>query len=431
MIFLTRVVGLLLILPGLLLAENIQSSLPEPLTLEYVVQLADDTEHPRLMLAEARLLEADAELKQALAGYALELDLRLEAARVEPSELATNQDKEDHKAILQLRKPLYDFGQTGDKTEAAEELRQAVDNDRLYVVQQRKIEITRHYFQVLLADLKYAWDNEDMSIAYIRYDQAQDRHALGEISDIELLTSQNNYEEVRHRRYVSESNQYLTRVALAEVINRPGQLSSNLKMPDFRIWRYELPESSLLIEESLQHNPEMKLQSAQVAASYKQLESARKQNRPRLEAGMEYMEYARDTPSREDWRVELNLIIPLFEHEGMQAKIAEARANWLNNRARLLDIQARIRQRVLNLWQQIYLLKTQRQQRRVAMELRELELDRNRAMYEMELKTDLGDAMVAVSEVRYLQAKTEFELALAWMELDLSLGNKLDQDKMQ
>jgi len=52
-------------------------------------------------------------------------------------------------------------------------------------------------------------------------------------------------------------------------------------------------------------------------------------------------------------------------------------------------------------------------------------------MYEMELKTDLGNAMVAVSEIRYLQAKTEFELALAWMELELVLGNKLEQGGMQ
>lgn len=431
MISIIRVLGLLVISPGLLLAEENPSPLPAPLTLEYAIQLAHDAQHPRLMQAEARLLDADAELLEAQAGYALELDLKLEAARIEPSELAFNQDQGDHMAMLQLRKPLYDFGQTGDKTEAAEELRQAIENDRGYVVQQRKIDISRYYFQVLLADLKYAWDNEAMSIAYIRYDQAQDRHALGEISDIDLLSAQNNYEEVRVQRYVSESNQYLSRVALAEAINRPGQLSSNLKMPDFRSWHYELPESSQLLETSLTHNPQLKLQNAQVSASYKRLESARKQDRPRLDAGLEYSEYSRDTASRDDWRAELNLTIPLFEHEAMQAKIAKSRAQWLSDQARLRDIQAEVRQRVLSLWQQIYQLKAQRQQRRVAMELRELELDRNRAMYEMELKTDLGNAMVAVSEVRYLQAKTEFELALGWMELELMLGNKLEQGKIQ
>ena len=431
MIFLFRVPGLLLLMPGLLLAENALPPLPDPLTLEYAVQLAGDDQHPQLMQADARLLAADAELREAEAGYALELDLRLEVARIEPSELAANQNKEDNAALLQLHKPLYDFGQTGDKTEAAEVLRQAVDNDRSYVVQQRKIDISRQYFQVLLADLKYAWDNEDMSIAYIRYDQAQDRHALGEISDIDLLTAQNNYEEVRHRRYVSESSQYLNRVALAEVLNRQGQLSSNLKMPDFYSWRYELPESSVLLEKSLKFNPQLKLQNAQVLASYKRLESARKQNYPRLGLDLEYAEYARDTSSRDDWRAELNLTIPLLEHEGMQAKIAKARANWLSDQARLLVVQTEVRQRVLSLWQQIYLLKTQRQVRRVAMNLRELELDRNRAMYEMELKTDLGDAMVAVSEVRYLQAKTEFELALAWMELELVMANKLEQGVIQ
>jgi len=202
-------------------------------------------------------------------------------------------------------------------------------------------------------------------------------------------------------------------------------------MPDFNDWQYELAESSLLLEKSLQQNPRLKLQKAQLSASYKRLESARKQNRPRLEAGLEYAEYARDTQSRDEWRAELNLTIPLLENETMQAEIAKARANWLSDQARLLGIETEVRQRVLSLWQQIYLLKTQRQQHRVAIELRELELDRNRAMYEMELKTDLGNAMVAVSEIRYLQAKTEFELALAWMELELVLGNKREQGGLQ
>ena len=55
-------------------------------------------------------------------------------------------------------------------------------------------------------------------------------------------------------------------------------------------------------------------------------------------------------------------------------------------------------------------------------DFRELALDRSRALYEMEATTNLGDAMVAVSEVRFKQAETDFQLALAWMELNLLLG---------
>jgi len=103
----------------------------------------------------------------------------------------------------------------------------------------------------------------------------------------------------------------------------------------------------------------------------------------------------------------------------------------LKQRALLLDEQSRIRQRVLELWQNLRLLKTRREQMQLALNYRELSLDRNRALYEMEVATNLGDAMTAISEVRYQQAKTDFELALAWMELQLLTENKIDTGDIQ
>jgi hypothetical protein len=49
----------------------------------------------------------------------------------------------------------------------------------------------------------------------------------------------------------------------------------------------------------------------------------------------------------------------------------------------------------------------------------------------MEVNTNLGDAMVAISEMRYKKAKAEFDLALAWMELDLVTSNQVLQGETQ
>ena len=49
-------------------------------------------------------------------------------------------------------------------------------------------------------------------------------------------------------------------------------------------------------------------------------------------------------------------------------------------------------------------------------------LDRSRALYEMEVKTDLGDSMARTTEARRRRVETEYRIALAWARLDAVLG---------
>ena len=57
----------------------------------------------------------------------------------------------------------------------------------------------------------------------------------------------------------------------------------------------------------------------------------------------------------------------------------------------------------------------------------ELELDRARGEYELEITTHLGNAMVNTSKVRYEQVKNDYELVLAWMRLYLLTGQNPEQ----
>jgi hypothetical protein len=62
---------------------------------------------------------------------------------------------------------------------------------------------------------------------------------------------------------------------------------------------------------------------------------------------------------------------------------------------------------------------------RALLDYRDLYLDRSRALYEMEVKTDLGDSMVEVSEARLKFAKVKFNTALTWARLDALIGNEV------
>ena len=67
----------------------------------------------------------------------------------------------------------------------------------------------------------------------------------------------------------------------------------------------------------------------------------------------------------------------------------------------------------------------------LAQDFRDLSLDKHRALYEMEVATNLGDAMVAISEVQFKQAEVDFNLALAWMELDLITGKGVQGESLE
>lgn len=408
-------------------AQELSAPLPEPLNLESAQALAEDQNHAVLLDADAQLEQARADIQQAEANYALQSELEIRAAWMDPSRFSLDQGNEDHRAQLRLSKPLYDFGQTEQKVQAAKTEQQATQDTIAYLIQQRRLQISRDFFAVILADLKFAWDNEDMATAFIRFDRAKDRHSLGQISDVELLAAEHDYEAVKNRRYTSEAEQFLRRVALAESLNRPGELSSELVKPELQDFKRELPEYEALLKMALENNPQNRRLSAMVDAAHMRLQAARQQNRPRLDARFEVSEYERKSGSNDEWRATLNLTLPLLEHEGMKAEISRLRSTWLKQRAMLLNMQSQVRQRVLQLWQQIQLLKNQRQQMLQALDYRELDLDRSRTLYELEVKTNLGNAMVAISEARFNQAKTEFDLALAWMELELIVGKDIQK----
>ena len=397
------------------------STLPDPLSLQQVMQMADQPDHFILINAQSKIVQSKSELELAESSLGFSAQLELQAAYVEASNIAFDQSNNDSRAILRLIKPLYDFGGSDRKIQAADIEQQAWQANMVYVIAQRKIEIAKSFFEVILSDLRYAWDNEALAVAYVRHESEKDRYALTQISDLELLESENRYMDTLHTRSASEVAQRHSRAILAEVLNRPTQLPSNLVMPELVFLQSELPDYALLVDKVLLTNPQIKLAEKQYNAAEQRLQAENSQLSPLLSAELKISEHARTTSS-DDMRASLNLTMPLYESSSIKSRMSMARAILLKQRANLLSIKSQVRKQALNLWQNVALLKTRHQQLQITQELRELNLDKKRALYEMEVATDLGNTMVAISEIRYLRAKNEYALALAWMQLRLLAG---------
>ncbi len=418
------------ILCFLLLQSGVVSAieaLPEPLTLEYALSLAD-SQHPDLLLQQSDRARSEAELLGAESDTAVSVTIEGRARWIQPPDIAPdNSVTDDHKLSLLLRKPLYDFGQSSSRYEAA--LQANIGSEQRYklALLQRKVTIMRAYFDVLLSDMEYARDNEALATAFIAFDRLTTRQELGQASDIAVAELDSAYQQARLQLNLSETRQRATRARLANVLGRPGMLSSELRTPALDYHQRQLPEYEKLLSQAMTTSPLLKALQAELTATQQRLNASRASGRPRLDAELEASEYSRELGSSDSWRAGINLSVPLYTGGRVDAMAAQQQAELYRIQATLEQARYDLRQQVLEQWLELQTLKLRRERANSQSDFRELYLDQSRANYEMEFKSDLGDAMVRLSEAQLDLAKNSFDFAIAWEQLALLVGGPIDQ----
>lgn len=394
---------------------------PQPLTLEQALSFAEEA-HPTLRLQQATVLTGEAALAQARARDDADLTFEIAPQAIHPTNAPDDEFVDDSRARLILGKTLYDFGRTRHAISAADANRRARLQRYADARAQQRIAIMRRFFDVLLADLRYAVDNEAMAQAYVQFDRLRDRHGVGQVSDIDLLESEDRFQERRVQRQASLARQSASRQRLALALNRPGALPRDLTAPKLADLDRPLPEFEVLLPLVLRHNPVLLAARKEREALSASLESERRRAYPVLRGEAEAAYYERELASRDDRRVTLSLRVPLYQGNAVDAAVAGVRAAQAEQDARLALAEFELRDAVYALLQDMELLKTRRQAAAVRAKYRDLYLDRSRALYELEVRTDLGDAMVRNTEAAYEAAQADYELALAWARLRALLG---------
>jgi outer membrane protein TolC len=161
---------------------------------------------------------------------------------------------------------------------------------------------------------------------------------------------------------------------------------------------------------------------SELEAARLQVRAQRTGKRPVLTGSLQAAANERNVGSRNPLEAELRLEIPLYDGNRVDAEVARAQADVYRLAAELRQLEYELRQRVLEVWLDIQTLLAQQQQVDIFTQSRELDFDRAQAEYELELKTDFGDALVGQSESALLRAQTEFGLALDWARLTALTG---------
>jgi len=409
-------------------AETALSSkdLPEPLTLDVALSLLD-LQHPDLRYVDADVQIAKSALQKSLSANDLNISLKADARWIDPSVLAPNQSDEDHRLSLSVNKTLYDFGRSASLSDMASQ--QVVSQNLLYLGarQQQYLTVMKRYFDVVLADLQFYRYNEEMAVAYIQFDRMQNRQKLGQYTEVEVAEKEVEYQRVRRLRTYSQNQQRATRALLAQSLNRPGNLPATVAKPELDVVSRKIPEVEVLQKEVSENNPLLAALRSKLAAAKNNIEYARASDNPVLSAGVSAYEYERETSSSNKWEASITLDIPLWSGERVDAAVAKAKAESYKVEAQLAQQEQAIQQRVLELWLNLETLKIKHEEMQVAMDFTEIALDKSRALYELEVTTDLGYSMVRFSEAERRLVETNFEIALAWAQLDALSGKLLDK----
>jgi len=398
---------------------------PDELTLERALA-ASRSAHPQSVIGEANIQKEQARIETVNAQTGLQSQLSTRLRWIDPPAIALDQTQGDHLLQLTIDKPLYDFGRSSAQLAAGQAALASARQQHRAAENQYRVTILSAYFDVLLADMAYARDNEGMSMAYVRFDRAQQRNELGQLSDIALMEKNSEYQATRVQRYRSSMAQRSTRAQLANILNRPGQLPNELSEPKLEILQRSIPEEiGAWVKEAEIGNVLLLTFRLRVKEAQEQLSAANASDNPLLVGNAEVSRFSRETAGRDNWRAGVSLHVPLTTGGRRQAESAKFRAELTKRRAQLEQYKRDMSQSILELWGELQALKVAREYAQSETEFRDLYLDRSRALYEMEVNSDLGDAMVKTTAVRYQTQKTNFMMALTWARLDALLGRRV------
>ena len=400
--------------------------LPEPLTLESALNLIDQ-HHPDLRYIQANVKNARSDLALTESENNLSINLRAEARLIDPSAIAMNQSTEEQRLVLQLNKTLYDFGRNSARIDAAEQLLSSENLQYINARQQQHLVVMKRYFDVVLADLQFYRYNEEMAVTFIIFDRLRERQKLGQTTELDVAEKEVEYLRVRRLRTQSQNQQRITRALLAQALNRPTDLPATVSNPQLDIEKRVLPELDNLQLKIKQNNPVLAALREKLSATKKDIQYAYATDNPVLSGGIEAYEYATVSNTANKWQANVTLNVPLWSGTQVDAAVAKAKAGVYRIEAQLAQQELITQQQALELWLSIETLKIQHDEVVSVMNFAELSLDKNRALYELEVKSDLGFSMVRFSEAERNVAKVKFELALVWAQLDALAGNILNE----
>lgn len=278
------------------------------------------------------------------------------------------------------------------------------------------------YFEVLLADRRNEVANEAMAVAFVRFRDGGDRKEVGDISELELARLEDVFRTLRSRYVETQQAQRESRLRLATALGVEDAIPSELVPPADLPAGVSTEEFESLFKQALAGNPALRALGASLKARESEFQASRRNILPSIGAEAQTNYYSRELATRERWFVGLKLDWPLYEGGAQGAARSRALARLNEGRAELADRRLRLREALMNVLSDMETLRERQKAAEARLKYRNKALDLGRSLYELELKSDLGNAMVDFTDAELFQAEVRYAMALNAARLQALLG---------
>ena len=398
---------------------------PDVLTLEQALRMLDGN-YPDVMAAQAAIRSAEASLLSLNAVHSLKAHVEAEVRQSDRHIPSRTDFIDDSRMRLIISKPLTDFGLTRTRLDGAGLGLDASREQYRRIRADNRLNVIRAFLEVILSDYAYIVADEDMTLAFLRYDRKLERmERFEDANPIEVGELETLYLDKFAVRTAVGQEQRKSRLRLALVLNRPDAYPDQMVEPDTSAYDRPVPDYDEILARILDHAPEIRVARLNVESSRKRLEAAR-MVRPTLGLQLEATGYSESYPgSRDDLRASAFLRIPLYPGVSRDAEVARAAAEVERNQAALGSIEHALRMKVLDLVQQLGSNRNETDAASTELDYRERELDRIRLEYELDYRASIGAGNLNVAKALHRVIRTEYERVLIWEQLDALAGGTL------
>lgn len=410
----------------LLISLSIQANnegFPDALTLQAAVNMLDDA-HPALLQYSVNQAKIEEDQVRLNADTALQAEIRLELRAADKSITPGTDFIDDSRSILLIDKPLTQFGRDDSLDEVLQGKRNALEQQLAYGKSGLRLQVMEAFFDTLISDLAYAAADEEMTLAYLSFEDAEQELVLGEVTEIEVSRKQAIYLKALAKREIIAGEQRTNRLKLALALNRSNAIPSRLIEPNLSSYDRELPQYAKIIERAIAQNPMLKTLQLQLDSVSSEMAVRGGKTMPTLGVRFQAADYAQDlSTNRDTYRGSIYLDIPLTNQREKQVELAELNTQMLELQARMAITEHALRIEVLELLKRLEQLQIHKQSAEAELLYRELELDKVRSQYQMEIRARIGQANTMVAKALTDLARIEYETALTWEQFDLLVGN--------
>jgi len=424
LLYISLILSLLWLLP-LEASEKQKKPIPDPLSLNEALVFSEHP-HPVLSIANLRVQSALNSKSEAESTTDFNAYFEGRLRYVEPSSVSSDKTHDDHRAAIILSKTLSDFGRSDSAIESSEYSLKVAEIKRKRLIVSRRLEIMQKFFDVILADMNFYRYNEELATAFVKLDKLRDRRELGQVSDLDIMQQDVVFRKVSYLHKKSENEQRITRAKLAVAMGRPGELVVTVSKPKLPQINLKLLEVEELSKIAFKNNYELLALQSKLEAARAKVEFARKKDGPSLNLEAGSYAYSRERANRDELQVGLVLRVPLTDGSRTDVAVAKALNQVHLIQSDIEHVKTKVSASILTLSLEMDALRRKLTQMQTLTEYRELYLDRSRALYEMEVKTDLGDSMVRISEAEHNLLKAEYEMMLVLTKLELEVGQSLE-----